>query len=186
MVENERETEALWILFQGDFSDRARCNFISRRRRKCRAARKTRNRKKFDRSIDRAIGRSVGRSRDSADHRFLHRRHTRKNMHTRGNTRFARAIASTRANIWLRSRSTVCRLKFLPPRIFANIFLSSEPGGGHVRFHEFLRKKGERREYFPDSRSTNESRDIEKLFVPGEKTIPISVVISIDLLVRRT
>lgn len=60
MVENERETEALWILFQGDFSDRARCNFISRRRRKCRAARKTRNRKKFDRSIERSVGRSVG------------------------------------------------------------------------------------------------------------------------------
>lgn len=128
------------------------------------------------RSIDRSVGRSVDRSvtRDthSADRRFLRgHEYATKNMHTRGNTRFERAIAQ----IFDFDRSH--RLKFLLLWIFANIFLSSEPGG-HVRFHESVRKErrrnGKRRRIFPRLAVTNESRDIEKLFVPREKTISIS------------
>lgn len=98
-----KETEALWILFQGDFSDRARCNFISRRRRKCRAAGKTRNRKKFDRSIGRSVGRSVGHERHALCRssfpswpRICHEEYAY--------TRKYEVWARDRANIWLRSK----------------------------------------------------------------------------------
>ena len=141
--------EALWILlFQGDFSDRARCNFISRRRRKWL--------EKLEigkNSIDRSIGRETRTPPIIVS--FVGHEYATKNMHTRGNTRFARA------NIWLRSR--------LPSKIPAasdfRKYIFIERGG---RFHEFLRKKRWRNIF---SRLPSTSRaNIEKYCLfPGRK-----------------
>lgn len=100
----------------------------------------------IDRSVGRSVDRSVTRDTHSADRRFLRgHEYATKNMHTRGNTRFERAIAQ----IFDFDRSY--RLKFLLLWIFANIFLSSEPGG-HVRFHESVRKEREEAENISPTR----------------------------------
>lgn len=179
-----KETEALWILFQGDFSDRARCNFISRRRRKCRAAGKTRNRKKFDRSIGRSVGRSVGHERHALCRssfpswpRICHEEYAY--------TRKYEVWARDRANIWLRSKPP----SEIPPALDFRKYIFIERAERTRTFPRICSKgegTGRGGEYFPDSRLPTSRAILRNCLFLGRKQSRYLGCYNIDLLARRT
>lgn len=182
-----KETEALWILFQGDFSDRARCNFISRRRRKCRAAGKTRNRKKFDRSIDRSVGRSIGRSRETRTLpivvSFVATNMPRRiciHAEIRGlSARSRKYLTSIEATVWNSSCFGFSQIYFYRTSredtyVSTNLFERNGEGTGRGG------------EYFPDSRLPTSRAILRNCLFLGRKQSRYLGCYNIDLLARRT
>lgn len=130
---------------------------------------KTRNRKKFDRSVDRS------RDTHSADHRLL--RWPRIRHEEYAYTRKYEVCARDRKYLIF---DRGYRLKFLLPRIFANIFLSSEED---VSTNFFERNGGG---IFSRGYQVRVARILRNIVCsPGENNLDIGCY-NIDLLARRT
>lgn len=122
-------------------------------------------------SIDRSVGRSIGRSRETRTLPIV--------------VSFVATNMPRRICIHAEIRGLSARSRKYLTSIEATVWNSSCFGFSQIYFYRASRedtyvstnlfeRNGKRRRIFPRLAVTNESRDIEKLFVPREKTISIS------------